>query len=80
VRAADERACLLHILERLFRCQCFADSLLRQVIQVRFEDVLGRRHHGQTHRSVFGHLIEKRVDSVPLAGFAGQVPRTGRHA
>ena len=80
VRAADERTRLLHILERLLRCQCFPDGFLRQMVQVRFEDILGRRHHGQTHRRVLGHLVEQRVDGVPLAGFAGQMSGAGRHA
>ena len=70
----------MHVLERLLRRQRLAHSFLRQMVEVRFEDVLRRGHHGETHQGVLGHLVEQRVDRVPLAGLAGQVPGAGRHA
>ena len=80
VRAADERARFLHILEGLLRCQCLTDCFLRQVIQMCFERVLRCDHHRQAHGRVFGHLVEQRVDRIALAGLAGQVPRARRYA
>jgi hypothetical protein len=77
VRAADQPARFLHVLERLLRRQRLAHRFLRQVVQVRFEDVLRRGDHRQAHHRVLGHLVEQRVDRIALAGLAGEVPVPG---
>ncbi|KWT88516.1 hypothetical protein APY03_3533 [Variovorax sp. WDL1] len=80
VRAADQRARLMHVLERLFRRQRLANGFFRQMVEIRFEDILRCGDHRQTHRRVFGHLVEQRIDRIAFAGLAGQVPGARRHA
>ena len=64
----------------LFGRQGLADGFARQVVQVRFEHVLRRRHERQAQGRVFRHLVEQRVDRVAaLAGFAGDVAGGRRH-
>jgi len=71
VRAADQRAGFMHVLERLLRRQRLAHGLLRQVVQIRFQDILGRGNHRETKQGVFRHLVEQRVDRIPFADLAG---------
>ena len=81
MRTADQAACLLHILERLLRCQGFADRFFCQMVQMGFENVLRRDHQGEAHGRVFGHLVEQGIDGIaPLAGFAGQMAGCRRRA
>jgi hypothetical protein len=49
------------------------------VVQIRFQDILGRGNHRETKQGVFRHLVEQRVDRIALAGLAGQMC-AGRHA
>ncbi len=80
VCAADEGAGFLHVLQRLLRRQRLAHGLLRQVVEIRFQDILRRGDHRETQQGVFRHLVEQRVDGIPFAGLAGQVSGAGRHA
>ncbi|GBC59025.1 hypothetical protein PSNTI_45250 [Stutzerimonas stutzeri] len=80
MRAADEGAGFLHVLQRLLRRQRLAHRLLRQVVEIRFQDILRRGDHRETKQGVFRHLVEQRVDGIPFAGLAGQVSGAGRHA
>ena len=80
MRAADQRAGFLHVLERLLGGQRLAHGFFCQVVEVRFEDILRRNNHRETHQGVFGYLVEQRVDRIALAGLAGQVPGARRHA
>jgi hypothetical protein len=68
VRAADQGAGFMHVLERLLRRQRLAHGLLRQVVQIRFQDILRRGDHRETKQGVFRHLVEQRVDGIALCG------------
>ena len=74
VLPADQAANGGHVLAGVDRGLVVTNGLFRELLQMPFQHVLRRHHHGDTQQRILGHAIEQGVQAITLERLAGEMP------